>query len=73
MYFLNTTWFKSNFPSLAALKNLKRPTFYGKQNVGFKKACTLSLPSASSQPEQTGFMFQRVCMKEASTMRSPLA
>lgn len=27
----------------------------------------------SSEPEQMGFMFQRVCMKEASACSSPLA
>lgn len=31
------------------------------------------VPSASSHPELIGFMFQRVCMNEASTIRSPLA
>lgn len=30
-------------------------------------------PSPSSQPEQMGFMFHSVCMKEASTWSSPLA
>lgn len=30
-------------------------------------------PSASSHPDITGVMVHRVCMKEASTIRSPLA
>lgn len=29
--------------------------------------------SPSSQPEEMGFMFHSVCMKEASTWSSPLA
>lgn len=41
--------------------------------AGEQKVWSRCVPSASSHPEVNGVMFHRVCMKEASTIRSPLA
>lgn len=46
-----------------------RSVFGGGLTLGAKSLGS----SPSSQPEQMGFMFHSVCMKEASTWSSPLA